>query len=288
MLYSDLIKKLRVFTGDLETLTRDAWDGDGSTQGFRTTERPILEDSYTFKVGAVAQTETTDYTLDKDTGMVIATSAPTAGDDNVTLDYKYVRLKDDEWLEIVKNSIREWRKKMWTDSIDSTTLTSVASQSEYDLSTISERIFKVIGVWYRTNSNYDWISLDTDFNVKYMQEQNKLQVRPYIDTSGYYLKVRYLEYYDDDIALTDTVADDIADRYFSALQYKCGVEYLDRFMAKMITQMGSKVTKETYESLGSVVQLKREYERKAEAIISRVKPIMPATNIPVAKFKVKS
>ena len=288
MTYTQFIAKLRVFVGDLETLTRDAWDGDASTTGFRTTERPILESSYTLKVGGVAKTETTDYSIDKDTGMITFVSAPAAGSDNVTLDYKYVRLKEDEWLEIIKNVIREWRLKMWTDTVDASTLTTTADTSELSLDSLSTRIIKVISVLYRTSVNYDFVNVDSDYNVKYMQEQNALQFRPYFTTSGYELKIRYLEHYDDDVVLGDTVADDLAGRYFSAIQYKAGVEYLDRFMAKMVTQMGSKITKETYQTLQSIIVLKREYEKKAEVTISRVKPIMPATNIAVAKFKIRS
>lgn len=287
MLYSALINKLRIFTGDLETLTRDAWDGDASTKAFRTSERPILEDSYTVRISSTVKTETTDYTLDKDTGMLEFVSAPAAGDDNVTMDYKYTRLKDDEWLEIIKNVIREWRTKIWTDAIDSTTHTTVAKQSEYDLSTISARIIKVISVLYRSNSNNDWVSVDRDTNIKYIKEQNKLQVRPYFDTSGYAMKIRYLAYYDDDVASTDTVADDLADRYFPALQYKCGVEYLDRFMAKVMTAGGLKMTRETYESIQGIRQLKKDWESKAELALARSRPRMPATNIAVAHYKVR-
>ena len=288
MTYSTFIKKLRVFVGDIDTLTRDSWDGDAATVAFRTSERPILESSYTLKVSNVTKTETTDYTIDRDTGMVTFVSAPAAGNDNVTLDYKYVRLKDAEWLEIVQNVIREWRKKIWTEAIDEDTLTTVKNTSELSLASISARIMKVISVQYRTNTNSDFINVDTHYNVKYIREQNKLQFRPYFEKSGYELKIRYIEHYDDDVALTDTVADDLTDRYFPAIQYKAGAQYLDRFMAKVITEMGSKITKETYQTLGNIRQLRNDYEKKAEMVIARVKPIMPSTNIPVALYKVKS
>ena len=258
MLYSAFVTKLRLFVGDIETLTRDAWDGDAATKSFRTNERPILEDSYTVRIGNVVQTETTDYTLDKDTGMLTFVSAPATGDDNVTMDYKYVRLKDDEWLEIIKNVIRGWRKKIWTDAIDASTLTTTAKTSELDLASISSRIFKVISVQYRTNTDYDFVNVDADYNVKYMEEQNKIQFRPYFNTSGYELKIRYLEYLDDNIDLTDTVVDDLANRYFTAVQYKAASEYLDRFMAKVITDMGVKITKETYQSLNAIRALKKD------------------------------
>lgn len=287
MTYSQFITKLRIFVGDVEVLTKDAWDGDASNKNFRTTERPILEDSYTISISDVAKAENTDYTVDKDTGLITFTSAPAAGDDNVTAVYEYARLRNDDWLEVIKDVLREWRYKIWAEGLDTTSITTVAKQSEYDLDTISSRIFQVISVMYRTNSNNDWVDVGRDTNIKYIREQNKLQVRPYFDTAGYYFKIRYLEYINDDIAVTDTVPDDVASRYFSAFKYKCGAFYLDRVMSKIVTDAGSKVTRETFESLQSVRQLRKDWEGKAELALARTRPRKPSINIPSVHYKIK-
>src|SRR3990167_3598473 len=101
MLTSAFIETLRLAIGDLGLFTQDVWAGDAATLAFRTKDRPILDSLYQVYVyvgGSWGQKiETTDYTIDKDTGMVTFVAAPAAGSAsgapsnlNVRLDYKYV------------------------------------------------------------------------------------------------------------------------------------------------------------------------------------------------------
>ena len=83
MLYSQLISKLRIELKDFGKIQKETFDGDASTLNFPLTHIPVKDNSYTVKVGGVTKTETTDYSIDKDTGVITFVSAPASGSDNV-------------------------------------------------------------------------------------------------------------------------------------------------------------------------------------------------------------
>lgn len=286
MTVANFFLTIRRIVRDLPVLTGEKFDGDASTTTFRTKHAPILDDSYTVKVGGVTKTEITDYTIDQDTGDITFTSAPAAGSDNVTISYKYAKIGDTQLLDIFNSIIISLRKKIWSDNIDSATMTTVANQSEYDLDDISENIWKVIEVWYRSSSNNDWSSVNQITNVEYWREQNKLNIRPYFTTTGDALKIRYLENYAEYTATSETIT--IPDRFLKPIRYFMASEYLDVLMALMIKDMGANTQENTYEAMGNIRGLKKDWEQKAEKILSRVRPIMPSTNIPVIIQKIKS
>lgn len=271
MLVSAFITQLRRFARDLKLNAKETFDGDGSTSAFRLRNYPVIESSYTVKVGG---TETTAFTVDTDTGVFTFTSPPVAGTDNVTISYKYAKLSDSEWLEIFNSVIAELGDKIWTDTSDTTTLTTVANQSEYDLDDISTEIFKVIGVWYRSSSSVDWTSISADTNIKYLREQNKLVLRPYLQVSGYEMKVRYLERFSEYDATTDTITH--PDKYLKPIQYFCLAQFMDRMQARLIESLGANVKQDSYQPLGNLTSVRNNYERLAEKALIRVKPRMPA------------
>ena len=189
MIYSDFIKELRKTISDLVRKSpTNYWDGDASTTLFITKEKPVIDDSYTIKVGGVAKTETTDFTLNKDIGEMIFTSAPAAGTDNVTADYKYAKYRDADYFEMIKNAFGYCQNKLWKETIDTSTFVSVASQYEY--SGPEKCLFLVEG-HYRQSSSDPWTRIDSYSNLTYLKNSNKIKIDPYFDTAGYYLKFRY-------------------------------------------------------------------------------------------------
>ena len=286
MTVAQFITILRRKFRDLPILTRDTFDGDATTTAFRTRYTPILEGEFTVKIGGTPKVENTDYTLDRDTGLITFTSAPASGNDNVTIDYKYVVLSDTEYLEIINNVIREWREKIWVEAIDETTLTTVAKKDDYDLDAIDSNIFKVLAAYFRTNSNNDWVDITRDTNVRYMKEQNILNFRPYFDRDDYEIRVRYLTFYAEYTATTDTFI--IPTRYHQAFQYFAHVEYFDYFMAIMVNDLGAKTQSNTYKSLDSVSRLRDKMAKKAEVALIRSRPRMPSSNIATIHLGIKS
>lgn len=271
MLVSAFITKLRRFSKDLPVSAGETFDGDGTTTTFRLRNSPVLEDQITVKVTGTA---TTAYTLDNDTGVIIFTTAPPNASDNVKINYQYAKLSDTEWLEIINSVVQELRTKIWTDNTDSSSFTTVAQQSEYDMDDIDSQCFKILGLWYRSSSSIDWTSISADTNVRYFREQNKIVLRPYLQVTGYAMKVRYLSSYPEYTATTDTIA--IPERFLKPIMYFCMLQYIDYLMAFQVNSVGANVREATYEPVNNLINMRRTYERQAETLLSRVKPRIPS------------
>lgn len=65
---------------------------NGTDTLFNLPNYPVLDASQSVYVGGVLKTETSDYTIDNDTGVIVFTSAPT---DAVVVTYKYSILSDE-------------------------------------------------------------------------------------------------------------------------------------------------------------------------------------------------
>lgn len=286
MTVAQLITKMRSENGDTPILTGEKFDGDGAITAFRLKYTTILESSYTVKISGVVQVENTDYTIDRHSGLIVFTSAPADADDNVTVDYKYAKLDDAAWLDILNGVISELKEKLWDDKLDTTTLTTVANQSEYSLDTISTRIKDIVGLWYRMSANSDWTSIDTSTNVEFWELQNVLNVRPYFQHAGYAIKVRYLEYFDQYTTTSQNVV--IPDNYLEAVKYFARVRFLDRIISKMSLQLGAVATEPTYQPMNNIINARKTFLGQAESCLARVKPRRPATRIAKIKFGKKS
>lgn len=282
---AQFITKNRRFVKDLPTLTRDKFDGDGTTVAFRTNNRPILEDSYTVKVGGTAKTETTHYTIDLDTGLIEFTSGnePAPGDGNVTIDYKYVKMRDAEWLDIIQNTMDYVREKIWEEKIDETTLDTVANQDDYDLDNISTDIISIVEVTVKRSSDINWTSVDAlGVNAFYHKENNNLNFRPAFSTGQTYdMRVRYLEAYAQITATTDTFEPDV--KFQNILKYFNAAEYLDRVVVERAQTITAVTKDDSFESLRDLSSLSTTYFRKAEQLLRRGKPVKPASKITIIK-----
>ena len=126
MTYLTFINRLRNELKDFAYLHKEVFDGDASTKNFIATHLPIKDYSYTIKVDDVEKTETTDYSLDRDTGILTFVSAPAAGSDNVEITYKSVKIRDEDYLEIINDAIDHFRWKFWKEAEDTTSITTTA------------------------------------------------------------------------------------------------------------------------------------------------------------------
>src|SRR3990167_1716373 len=104
MITSALISKLRRETGDVPKLTRMARQGDGTTNVFNTSRFPILENTYSIYKGTSAQTETSNYTLDLDSGDLQYVTAP-ASTVQAIFKGKYANWRDKNWVDAINNGI---------------------------------------------------------------------------------------------------------------------------------------------------------------------------------------
>jgi len=274
MTYQQFIDNtLRRYTRDLRTLSQNVWDGDGVNLTFSTTYRPILENTYTVKVGGVVQTEGSAYTLDKDSGIITFVSAPAAGSDNVTLDYSYVNFRNDDWLQAINSGIRHFRKKIFGDSTNTAQVT-VVGQGDYDLSSlIGTNVFDVISVEARSSSTEDWSDIGVyGSGWTFLREQQSLRLSP-APQRVFSLRIRYTTIYAEGAALTDTLP--IASKYLDIYRYWAMAEYFERVAATTISNTASVTREGTFQTLPNTTNFARLFRDQAEQEASKVRPLRP-------------
>lgn len=286
MTYAQFITKIRRLVRDFGVLTQDKWDGDGSTTAFRTAERPILENSYQVVIDSVQKTETTHYTLDRDTGVLTPTTAPSAGSDNVRIDYKYVFITDTEWLDIINDILYRWRNKIWKDHFDEATLDTVKDQDDYSLASISNNILWVEGLWFKKSSDVEWVEVNRDRNWKYLPDQNKINIRPTFSSSDYDLRLQYLTSPTLGTATSDTL--DIDSKFLGALKLACQAEYWSIQANEKVRETTSKIKEETFIDPMRLVKHSLDLRMLAEAEINKVKLPFPAMNLAISHLGLRS
>lgn len=283
MTVAQFIDILRNFTFDHETLAQDKWAGDGATVAFRTSNRPIIDSSYDVHLYTgswVLQTETTDYTLNKDTGILTFVSAPASGagsgasdGKNIRLTYKYAFLRDDEWLEIINNVIRKWRKKIWSQSEDSTTFDTVVGTSQYNLDSISTEIIHVIDIFTKQSGDTDWQKITTSYDWTYHPETNKVEVRPAFKVNNYDLRFLYLAGPAEVSTTGDTFTIDTD--FHSAFEKACVAEYLKRLAIYMLKDTSALYKEMSFHPASEIMRQAREMDKDAEIELGLVKPRFP-------------
>ena len=267
------INKLRCELRDNGTLRKDVWDGDASTLNFPASTFPILEDSYTVKVDGTTKTETTDYSLDKDTGLLSFVSAPVSGSDNVEMSYKAVKFRDNDFLEIINDAIDYFMWKFWKETLDTTTFTTVKNQYEYDLSSISNILY-VVNAWYKTASGSTvWQAIQGLTNWKYYPQQNKLYVNPPFSSSSLPMKIFYLAGFTKGTATSDTL--DVPTRYLLPYKYYCYSRFFERLGIERMNEIGAITTHPYFMASPNVLNVAELYMKKADLAANKICPKLP-------------
>lgn len=277
LLYSDFITSCRRELRDFDQLGFDKFSGDGTTTLFPLTHRNIKLGSYLITVGGVTKAETTDYTLDKDTGYLVFLSAPSSSTDNVVATYKYNKLSDQEYLDAINDGIDRWRWKFFHEAIDTTHFTTVAKQYEYDLSTLTG-ILKPIFFWYSQNTTpSNWSAVSSFTNWQYLQNQGLLQVNPAFDVSGLALKIRYLKLPTKGTATSSTL--DLNTEWLPAFKKYVKAQFYDRIVPERIMETGAVTTIPTYTPAQLAYQMSQAYLTESDRLATLVAPRMPNSPI---------
>ena len=290
MLVSDFIDILRLSAGDLKLLTQDTFEGDAVTVAFRLNERPVVESSYQVYVYSGSawnlQTETTHYTIDKDTGILTMVTAPALGsasgatnDENLRIDYKYSFLRDSDWLQVVKDVVRTWKKKLFTVETDETTDT-VKGQDEYDLDTISSDIFWVIQMEYKTSAESDWHPVaGSGCNWRYEPTLNKVIVKPAFQENTFDLRYIYLKRLTVPTATSDTF--NVDTDFHPCIQKYCQALYLERLAMAKIKDTTALVKELSFHPAQTIFQYASMLRKEAYEELALVKPAYPTQAIQI-------
>ncbi len=273
MTYLEFISKLRVELKDFGEIKKDVWDGDASALNFQASNRPIKDGSYTVKVGGVTKTETTDYTLNRDTGLLTFVSAPGAGSDNVELTYETVKIRDEDYLEIINDGIDHFRWKFWDMATDESTLTTVKDQYEYDCSGITGILY-VLKVWYKISSGSAvWEAVQGLTNYKYYTRSQELYVNPTFDIDSLPMKLLYLKSFTKGTVTSATLA--IPDEWILPYKFYVYARYYERQIPEKVGETAAVTTIPSYTPAQVMFLIAESYYKKADEVANKIAPKLP-------------
>lgn len=277
MTYTQFIAKLRVELKDFPKLQRDRWDGDGTTKIFPLSSVAVKDTSYVVKISDVAQEEETDYTINKDTGIITFTTEPDAGSDNVECTYEAVIIRDEDYLEIINDGIDYFRWKFWKMDIDTTTLITVKDQYEYDCSGITGVLY-ILRAWYKSSSaSTVWQAISGLTNWKYYTRLQKLYVEPTISSDSLPIKILYLKSFTKGTTPTATL--DIPDEWILPYKYYCYARFYERQVPERIGETAAVTTMPSYTPAQVMMIIANDYYEKAEKVANKIAPRLPSMPI---------
>ena len=277
MTVAQFIAKLRVELKDFAKLQRDKFDGDATTTLFELSTVPIKDATYVVKVGGATQTETTDYTLDRDTGVLEFTSAPASGSDNIVVTYKSVKIRDEDYIELIADAIDYFRWKFWKMEIDESTLTSVKEQYEYDCSDITGILY-VLNAWYKDSSGSTvWQAIQSVTNWKYYVEQVKLYINPTFDSNDLPIKLLYLKSITKPTTTSETL--DIPTKWLLPFKFYIYSRYYERLVPEKIHETSAVTTQPSFTPAQAVYNISAAYLDRAEKVANKLAPKMPPMKI---------
>lgn len=282
MLYSALITQLRNQSGDTRRRVHVDFVGDGSSTVFQMPVEtfPVLDQSgtYVVKVGGVTKTEVTDFTLDKDTGVIVFVSAP-GSNVAVTIDCSAVYLTDANWLQIINDVIKSLGDDFWKEFVDAT-LTTTANMLSLALTSAQPNAIAVYEFQYRPSSTDEWKTVESFANWRYDRDNNTIYIgsRQAFTVSSHLLRIRGLKTYTLGTAVTDTI--DVQDRFLTIVEYGCLGRYW-RWRYKSVVELVSKMTQEASRTpLQELIMLSDRFDRLYEIEKGKLKPQKPPRVIP--------
>lgn len=284
MLYSSYITKLRNQVGDTKRKVHVDWIGDGTTTVFQMPSGtfPVLDDeSYVVKVNGTLKAETTDYTIDKDAGTLTMNTPPT-DTHTVTIDSSAVHLKDEDWLNIINDTIYSLGDDFWKEFVD-TTVTATAGALSVSLTSARPKCIALYEFQARQTSTDDYKTVETYTNWRYDRENNAVYVggNQVFNTIGSQLRIRGLEGYEIGDDVTDTI--DVQDRFLTVIEYGSIARYW-KWRYKSVVELVSKMTQEsTRTPLQELMMLADRFSRDYETEKAKLKPQKPPRVIPSYK-----
>lgn len=278
--YADFITKCRADVGDFGMRQYETADGDGATLVFQLQSPKVLESSYTIQISSVTKTETTHYTLDKNTGTVVFVTAPAAGNDTVSFAYQQVNQLDADWLDIINQVLQQLRRKLWIEGTNESALDTVADQNDYALSGVAADIIHLLDVEYRVSSTDPWRSVRATTNAVFYKDLQKLHLRPAFTTGGYDIRLRFNRAYVQGTATSDSF--EVQQKYWPVIRQYCKALYLERQAMAMTKEKGAVSKEKAFETSTELLRLAQVTRQAADAMLKQVRPQKPALAIPQA------
>jgi len=273
MTYLEFINKLRVELKDFARVRRVRFDGDGSTTLFELADIPIQDASYVVKVTDVVQTEVDDYTLDKDTGLLEFTSAPTAASDNIEITYKSVKVRDEDYLQLINDAIDHFRWIFWKMGTDTSSFTTVKDQYEYDLSSITDILY-VIRAYYKDSATATvWKAVSMVTNWKYYTRLIKLYTDPPFDIDSLPMKLIYLKSLTKGATTSATL--DIPTEWLLPFKFYVYARYYEMLIPEKIGDTSAVTTQPSFTPAQAIYNIAQAYRTLADETAKKLAPKLP-------------
>lgn len=286
MTYATLISRLRTQVGDNRRRVHVDWVADGATTVFQMPADtfPVLDQAATYvvKFGGVTKTETTDYTLDKETGTLVTVSTQTNGT-TITIDSSTVYLTDASWLQIINDVITSLGDDFFKEFVDETNFTVTANMLSLSLVVSQPNCIAVYEFAYRQTTANNWTQVEEYCNWRYDRENNKIYLgdRDAFTVTGELLKVRGLKTYTLGTVVGDTV--DVQDKFMTIIEFGA-IARCWKYRYRYVVELVSKMTQESSRTpLQEMIMLADRYDRDYEREKAKLKPAKPPRIIPQYK-----
>lgn len=268
MITSALISQLRRETGDIPKLTRMARQGDGTTNVFNTGRFPVVENTYSIYKGTSAQTETTNFTFDLDSGDLQYVTAPGSTVQSI-FQGKYANWRDKNWVDAINNAVDDLAARGYFKQV--VRLSRYLSAGVRSFSAPSACIDAYELLESRTSGSYQKLGT----NWSYQQGANKIVLGnpPTVKLSGAISYLRSMQKY---TATSATL--DIQDEWVNLVKKNAKAQYWS-FMAGKSAAQGNAKVEEGHFSFTSLRTQARDLMQEFQIEAPRYKPTRPAKDI---------
>ena len=273
MITSALISECRREFDDQPQTTRKVREGDGSSTVFNLGDTPILEGSYSIYDNNLAQTETSDFTLDLDNGDLVMVSAPNSGEE-VRAEFKHAHWRDKHWNEAINQAIEELNGRGYFRQVHRTSgiVALSASVRKYNGPSACVDIYEI----YKPDNNLasgNYNPLNDNWN--YQQDSNTFVVgtKP---AQASPLEVSYLRRMQTYDATSATL--DVKDDWLEVIKKRAGAIFY-RHMAGKIAKQGNASIDEGHFSFTNLRTMSNDLTNEFDTMALRAKPTRPAKDM---------
>ena len=270
MLISEYISVLRRRYNDLPVKHEDVRTGDGSSTVYKTQYAPIKEGSFKLYLNN-SLIAASGYTIDLDTGDLVLIAASSA---EIKSQYQEVKFRDQHWLEAIQSAVDSLGDQYFRSVVgDISSMYISANVQKYNCPSSCIRLTKVMESTDYTSAG-SWAK--PRINTRYDRRSNVLLLgsKP---TKANYLLISYLRKITRPTATTSAL--DVEDNWLQLLDLKSGA-FFYRSIASKIAQQGNATVEEGHLSMAQLRALANDNEIMFENLKKKLKPIMPASEIP--------
>lgn len=271
MIMSALISQCRREFYDIPRSSVAQKAGDGTTTLFNLGKFPIVESSYTVKVGTSAQTSSA-YTLNLDNGDITFKNAAPPNGIQAKVNFQYVNWRDQNWLEAINQSIDVLNGRGF---FKQTVLSGFNISANIRLYSAPSGTIEVYEFLESDNGTISGNMRKPAVNWSYQQGANKIQLGqfPTAKNQGWISFLRNMKKYSATSATLDVVDD-----WIEPVKKKAGAIYM-RYMASKIAQQGNANIDEGHFSFTALRTNANDLDNDFDKFAKVKKPTRPAVGI---------